>query len=98
MYTKQSESVTAYEVHDMNTVVPAYSTLDLRMSYAFGGPEDNRYTIFVEGDDLLRDADEADIRSATSNSLDRSDASFFFPNTYQYSGGRTVTLGLRARF
>ncbi|MBI2262899.1 MAG: TonB-dependent receptor [Caulobacterales bacterium] len=98
VYTKQTESVSAYDVHDLNTIVPAYSTLDLRMSYAFGGPENNRYTIFVEGDDLLRDADEADIRSATSNSLDRSDASFFFPNTYQYSGGRTVTLGLRARF
>lgn len=98
IYTKQSQSTSAYEVHDMNTVVPAYSTLDLRMSYAWGGPDDNRYTVFVEGDDLLRDADEADIRSAISNSPDRSDASFFFPNTYQYSGGRMVTLGLRARF
>lgn len=98
IYTKQSQSTSAYEVHGMNTVVPAYSTLDLRMSYAWGGPEDNRYTVFFEGDDLLRDADEADIRSAVSNSPDRSDASFFFPNTYQYGGGRMVTLGLRARF
>ncbi|MCS6624521.1 TonB-dependent receptor [Roseibacterium beibuensis] len=98
VYTKQSESVSIYEVHDMNTVVPAFSTLDLRASYAWGGPEDNRYTVFLEGDDLLRDADEADIRSATSNTPGRSDASFFYPNTYQYSGGRTVTLGLRARF
>ncbi|HZW15755.1 MAG TPA: TonB-dependent receptor [Brevundimonas sp.] len=98
IYTKQSDSITAYEVHDLNTIVPAYSTLDLRMSYAWGGPEDNRYTVFLEGDDLLRDADDADIRSAVSNSFDRSDASFFFPNTYQYGGGRTVTLGLRARF
>jgi TonB-dependent receptor len=98
VYTKQSESVTAYEVHDMNTVVPAYSTLDLRMSYAWGGPEDNRYTVFLEGDDLLRDADEADVRKAIANSRERSDASFFFPDTYQYGGGRTVTVGLRARF
>ncbi len=98
IYTKQSDSITSYDVHDLNTIVPAYSTLDLRMSYAWGGPEDNRWTVFLEGDDLLRGANEADIRSAVSNSFDRSDASFFFPNTYQYSGGRTVTLGLRARF
>lgn len=98
IYTHQSASVTAYNIHDMNTVVPEYSTLDLRMSYNFGGDEGVAWTVFLEGDDLLNGAHDPDIRSAVSNSFDRSDASFFFPNTYQFSGGRMITLGLRARF
>ena len=98
IYTHQSASVTAYNVHDMNTIVPEYSTLDLRMSYNFGDEDNIAWSVFLEGDDLLNGADDPDIRSAISNSFDRSDASFFFPNTYQFSGGRMITLGLRARF
>ena len=97
IYSGQSESVSLYEVHDLNTVVPEYSTLDLRMSYNFNAPR-GPITLFLEGDDLLRDASEPDIRNTTANTPGRSDAEFSFPNTYQYSGGRTITVGVRARF
>lgn len=98
IYTHQSSTVTAYEIHDLNSVIPAYSTLDLRMSYNFNGPGGGLFTIFLEGDDLLSDANEPDIRDAISNTPGREDARFFFPNTFQFSGGRTVTVGAKVRF
>lgn len=96
-YTHQDLTVSAFEIHDLNTVLPAYSTLDLRLSYNFnaGG---GIFTIFLEGDDLLRDSDEPDIRNATASTPGREGEGFFFPNTFQYNGGRTFTLGVRARF
>ena len=98
IYTKQTSSVAAFEVHDLNTIVPGYSTLDLRLSYNFTRVGGGLYTIFLEGDDLLRDADEPDIRNATSNVFGRSDAEFNFPNSMQFAGGRTITVGARVRF
>lgn len=98
IYTYQSATVAAYEIHDLNTILPSYSTLDLRMSYNFTGPGGGLYTIFLEGDNLLDDASDPDIRSATSNWFGRSDAEFFFPNGMQFNGGRTFTLGARVRF
>ena len=98
IYTHQSSTVTAYEIHDLNSVIPSYSTLDLRMSYNFNGPGGGLFTIFLEGDDLLSDANEPDIRDAISNTPGREDARFFFPNTFQFSGGRTDTVGAKVRF
>lgn len=98
IYTRQSVTVNTYEIHDLNTVTPAYATLDLRLSYNFRGPGGGLFTVFVEGDDLLRDADDPDIRSANANTPGRDDAQFFFPNTFQFNGGRTFTAGVRARF
>jgi TonB-dependent receptor len=97
-YTHQSATVALYDVHDLNSIIPHYSTLDLRVSYNFGGPGGGLYTIYFEGNDLLRGANEPDIRAATASAFNRSDASFFFPNTYQFSGGRTFTLGVQAHF
>ena len=98
IYTRQTSTVTAYEAHDLNNVIPSYSTLDLRMSYSFNGPLGGQFTIFLEGDDLLRGPGEPDVRSAVSNTPGREDANYFFPSTLQYGGGRTITLGARVRF
>jgi hypothetical protein len=98
IYTSQSSTVTAYEIHDLNSIIPSYSTLDLRLSYSFDGPWGGLVTLFLEGDDLLRDADDPDIRAAIANTPGREDAQFFFPNTFQFNGGRTFTLGARVRF
>src|SRR5690606_33288140 len=98
VYTKLTESAQLYDDLALNTIVPAYATLDLRMGYSFGGDDGRADARFRGGDDLLRDADDADIRNATSNAYAGSDGDFFFPNTCQFSGGRTLTLGLRARF
>ncbi len=54
------------------------------------------FTVYLGGDDLLRDAGEPDIRNATASSFDPSDAHYFFPDTMQFSGGRTLTLGIQA--
>jgi TonB-dependent receptor len=98
IYTRQSATVTGYEIHDLNSVLPAYSTLDLRMSYNFNGPGGGLYTIFLEGDNLLNGPADPDIRNAISNTFGRSDAQFFHPTTLQFSGGRMVTVGARVRF
>jgi TonB-dependent receptor len=98
IYTHQDPTAVAYDVHDLNTIVPAFSTLDLRMSYHFDGPGGALYTLYLEGDDLLHGPHDPDIRSAISNTFGRSDAQFFFPKTYQFSGGRTITVGAKVRF
>ncbi len=97
IYTRQSQTVTSYTARDINSILPAFSTLDLRLSYTFDKFGSN-WTVFVEGDDLLRGSKEADIRNASGPTPGRSDADFFFPNTYQFNGGRSVTMGVRARF
>ena len=97
IYTHQDVTVTSYEIHDLNTVIPSYSTLDLRLSYNFNGPWGGLVTLFLEGDDLLHDASDPDIRSATASTPGREDG-FFFPNTFQFNGGRTFTAGARVRF
>ena len=77
--------------------MPSYDTLDARLSYTFenlGG----LWTIFLEGDDLLRDPRDADIRSTTSSQFGDGTAVFSYPQAYQFNGGRTVTMGVRARF
>ena len=97
IYTSQSATVDAFDEFNLNTVVPSYDTLDARLSYTFenlGG----LWTIFLEGDDLLRDAKDADIRSTTSSQFGDGTAVFSYPQAYQFNGGRTVTMGVRARF
>ncbi|MCK0127555.1 TonB-dependent receptor [Erythrobacter sp. F6033] len=97
IYSGQSASAVTFDEFNRNVVSPAYSTLDLRLSYnldIFGG----LWTVFVEGDDLLRDAQSADIRSTVSSQFGDGDASFNFPQNYQFNGGRTITAGIRARF
>lgn len=98
IYTYQSATVASYEIHDLNTVIPSYSTLDCRLSYNFTGPGDSLITLFLEGDDLLRSSTEADIRSAIEPTFGRGDASYSFPLSLQFNGGSTVTAGVRARF
>ncbi len=97
IYTRQTQTVTRYAITDLNTTIPAFSTLDLRMSYNFDKLGGN-WTIFLEGDDLLRGKREADIRSAIAPTPGRSDADFFFPTSLQFNGGRTVTMGIRGSF
>ncbi len=97
IYTRQSTTAEAFDEFNLNTVTPAFATLDARFSYnfeKFGG----LWTIFLEGDDLLTGSKEADIRSATSSQFGDGDASFFYPQNFQFNGGRTVTMGIRAKF
>jgi TonB-dependent receptor len=97
IYTHQAMSVTTYSPIDLNTVVPQYSTLDLRASYTtkLAGA---LVTLYLQGDDLLRGSREPDSRVAIGSTPGRKDTSYLFPSTLQFSGGRTVTLGVRARF
>ena len=61
-------------------------------------PNRSGLDVVVEGDDLLRDAKDADIRSTTSSQFGDGTAVFSYPQAYQFNGGRTVTMGVRARF
>jgi len=97
IYSYQSESVTDFDEHNLNVIVPEYDTLDLRLSYSFDGGL-GRYTVFLEGDDLLNGAKDADIRRAIAPTFGQGSPDFFFPTTLQFNGGRTLTLGVRATF
>lgn len=97
IYTSQSATVETFDEFNLNTVIPAYSTLDARLSYSFD-LKSTLLTVFLEGDDLLRSSTEADVRSVTSSQLSDGNTDFIFPQVLQYSGGRSVTAGLRLRF
>lgn len=97
IYTSQSATVETFDEFNINSVVPGYDTLDARFSYSFekaGG----LWTIFLEGDDLLRSSKKPDIRQTTSSRFGDGNTPFDFPNTFQFNGGRTITMGLRAKF
>ncbi|NJS13647.1 MAG: TonB-dependent receptor plug domain-containing protein [Sphingopyxis sp.] len=97
IYTRQSASPSSFEIHGLDTIVPAYATLDMRLSYSFDTLGAG-WTVFLQGDDLLRGSTELDIRSAVSSRFNGGDAEFFFPDRYLFTGGRTISAGFRARF
>lgn len=97
IYTRQTASGEIYDEFNRNVISPAFSTLDVRLSYTFnqiGGS----WTVFLEGDDLLRDSSSPDIRQSVSSQFGDGSVSFDFPQNYQFNGGRSVTAGIRARF
>lgn len=97
IYTRQTASGEVFDEFNRNLISPSFSTLDVRLSYTFdqiGGS----WTVFVEGDDLLRGSRSPDIRQSVSSQFGDGSASFDFPQNYQFNGGRSVTAGLRARF
>lgn len=97
IYTVQSESVLEFDEHNINTVVPKVSTLDLRLSYGFRNPL-GYLTVFLEGDDLLHGPHDADVRTGIGSTFGEGSPDFFFPRTVQFRGGRTLTLGVKATF
>ena len=97
IYTYQDASPKQFEVHGLDIIEPSYSTLDLRMSYLMPTKFAD-VTFYLQGDDLLRGSTEGDLRSATSSMFNDGAANFFFPDRYQFNGGRTITLGVRASF
>lgn len=97
LYTYQSVSVDSYSPRDLNVVTPAYDTLDFRASYQFerfGG----RFSLYVQGEDLLNGAYDGDVRSAIASTYGQSDADLFFPTMVQFRGGRSMSIGLKATF
>lgn len=54
IYSFQSASASDYDEFNLNTITPRFSTLDLRMSYTLDRANSGqRYTIYLEGDNLL---------------------------------------------
>lgn len=99
IYSWQSEAVRAYDEFNLNTVTPDFDTLDLRMSYAWGGKNGGpQYVLYLEADDLLTDAETADVRTGTGSLNGNGSPDFFIADSLQFSGGRTLTLGGRVTF
>ena len=97
IYTYQDASPKVFEVHGLDTIVPSYSTLDLRLNYHLPTSFAD-VTFYLQGDDLLRDSTDGDLRLATSSMFNESGANFYFPDNYQFNGGRTITVGARISF
>ncbi|WP_114521836.1 TonB-dependent receptor [Altererythrobacter sp. ZODW24] len=97
IYTHQSATAEDFDEFNINTVIPSYDTLDARLSYNFkraGG----LFTVYLEGDNLLQGGKDPEVRQVTSSQFGDGAASFSYPQRYQFNGGRTLTLGVRARF
>ncbi|MBV7258668.1 TonB-dependent receptor plug domain-containing protein [Erythrobacter crassostreae] len=97
IYTHQSATASSFQVNGIDTVLPSYDTFDVRLSYSFdvGG---TNFSVYLQGDDLLRGSQDIDLRRAFSSEFGGGSSPFFFPDGYQFNGGRTVTGGIRARF
>ena len=99
IYTFQSASATGYDEFNTNNIIPKFSTLDARVSYIIENGLGNAHiTLFAEGDNLLKNAKDADIRSGIGSQFGDGSAEFFFPTNVQFSGGRTFTVGAKVRF
>ncbi len=99
IYTYQSASATSFDEFNINGITPEFDTLDLRVSYTLKAKGNRPLMVFfAEGDDLLRSAEEADLRSAISSQFGTGSADFFFPTQYQFNGGRRFTVGARMTF
>ena len=97
IYTRQSATAKSFDEFNLNSVTPAYETLDMRLSYSFdrfGG----LWTVFFEGDNLLQDADDPEVRSAISSQFGTGSSEFYYPQGFQFNGGRSFTFGLRTKF
>ncbi|MCF6264072.1 MAG: TonB-dependent receptor [Xanthomonadales bacterium] len=97
IYTGQSASVSSYSAFNLNNIVPAFSTLDLRLQYLLDTPK-AQFAFYLEGDNLLESAKDADIRNSVSSRFGEGSPRFTFPTSLQFNGGRTITLGVRATF
>lgn len=99
IYTYQSAAASGYDEFNLNGIVPSFDTLDARISYQIDAKSGlPRMIFFIEGDDLLTGAEEADIRSGTGSQFGDGAAEFFFPTRLQFNGGRRVTVGARFTF
>jgi len=99
IYTYQSASATGYDEFNLNGITPSFDTLDARLSYQIDAKGNMpRMIFFIEGDDLLTSADEADIRAGTGSQFGDGNVDFFFPTRLQFNGGRRVTVGARFTF
>lgn len=99
IYSFQSASVSDYDEFNLNIVTPKFSTLDVRMSYTLDrGDSGQRYSIYLEGDNLLFGAEKADVRRGFGSLFGEGSPDFFFPQDLQFSGGRTITVGGRIAF
>jgi outer membrane receptor protein involved in Fe transport len=97
IYTHQDATANSFDEFNLNSITPGYSTLDLRLSYSFkkfGG----LLTLFLEGDDLLRDGKTPIVNGAISSQFGDGSAVFNYPHSFQFIGGRTVTFGIRGKF
>ncbi|MEM6908493.1 MAG: TonB-dependent receptor plug domain-containing protein [Pseudomonadota bacterium] len=97
IYTSQSATASAFQANGIDTVIPSFDTLDLRLSYTFDLLGTN-FSVYLQGDDLLNGGQDIDLRRAFSSEFGGGSADFFFPDGYQFNGGRTLTGGIRARF
>ncbi|MCB2082524.1 MAG: TonB-dependent receptor [Sphingomonadaceae bacterium] len=97
IYTYQSSTADVFEIHGLDQELPSYDTLDVRLNYTFDlGP--TNMSIYLQGDDLLRGSNEIDLRRAITSEFNGNGSSFYFPDIYQFNGGRTITAGVRVRF
>ncbi|MGJ8562554.1 MAG: TonB-dependent receptor [Alphaproteobacteria bacterium] len=99
IYTFQSEYGENFDEFNLNTIVPSFDTLDLRLAYTIdANGRMPRMTFYVEGDDMLTSAKDADIRRGTGSAFGDGNIDFFYPTTLQFNGGRRFTVGARMTF
>jgi TonB-dependent receptor len=98
LYSYQSESATAYDPKGLNSLIPSFDTLDMRISYTLKPKNGGEWVLFFEGDNILKGPKDADVRAGTGSVDEDASPDFFFANNLQFNGGRTFTFGVRAKF
>lgn len=99
IYTYQSAAATSFDEFNLNGIRPSFDTLDARLSYMVEARgKMPRMIFYIEGDDLLTGAEEADIRAGIGSQFGDGTADYFFPTRLQFNGGRRVTVGARLTF
>ena len=99
IYTYQSESALGYDEFNLNSIIPEFDTLDLRMSYTFDATASRpQIIVFFEGDDILTSSEDADERRGIGSEFGDGNVDYFFPTIRQFNGGRRFTLGASVRF
>ena len=87
-YTRQSRVLTSFSRPDLSFFDEPFDSLDFRGEYRFGGQDNERYRLFVEGLDLLRGTSDPSIESTWGG--------YFVGGVY--FGGRQIRAGFRAVF
>lgn len=99
IYTYQSEYGTNFDEFNLNTIVPSFDTLDIRLAYTVEAKGNMpRMTFYIEGDDMLTSAEEADVRQGIGSAFGDGDVDFFYRRNQQFNGGRRFTIGARMAF
>ena len=90
-YSRQDSRLLDFDVHGLSTYADSYETLDLRIEYRLDAGR-GEYQFYLEGADLLRGTDDADVERFVGGA----GITPRYSSGGTFYGGRSVRIGLAA--